>query len=171
MVVIPVYNMVVLPKSVFYIQLTQFIKGTGQQPVEGEKVIMLFAKEDQAWKELTSDSFMPLAVTGRVKNINVNSITVIDTLDRVRVESVDISADGQIALTVSAHPEINDIWSKVYEAIKNIERDNLEAFPEIVEDYFSWDEDFDGEVTDDWIEEYLEEMRCGINYPDELDSK
>ncbi len=109
MVVIPVYNMVVLPKSVFYIQLTQFIKGTGQQPVEGEKVIMLFAKEDQARKELTSDSFMPLAVTGRVKSVNVNSITVIDTLDRVRVESVDISADGQIALTVSAHPEINDI--------------------------------------------------------------
>ena len=68
-------------------------------------------------------------------------------------------------------PEINEIWSKVYEAIKDIERDNLEAFPEIVEDYFSWEDDFDGEVTDDLIEEYLDEMRCGINYPDELDSK
>ena len=109
MVVIPVYNMVVLPKSVFYIQLTQFIKGTGQQPVEGEKVIMLFAKEDQARKELTSDSFMPLAVTGRVKSVNVNSITVIDPLDRGRVESVDISADGQIALGKDAQVEI---WNR-----------------------------------------------------------
>ncbi len=68
-------------------------------------------------------------------------------------------------IRIDSDPNVDDIWRKAYEMIIDIERSNLEAFPEIVEDFFSWDEDFDGEVTDEWIEAYLDEMRSGINYP------
>ena len=72
-------------------------------------------------------------------------------------------------LRIDNDPAIDDIWRKAFQAAMDIERDNLEAFPEIVEDFFSWDDDFDGEVTDEWIDRYIDELRCGFNYPYELD--
>lgn len=66
--------------------------------------------------------------------------------------------------------EINDIYNKIYEKIRSTESDFLLANPEIVQDWLSWDDDFNPskEITGEDVENYLDELKIGINYPCEL---
>ena len=109
MTIIPVHNMTVLPRSVLYIQTGIFAKSVERPAEVGEKVVLLFTKEDDERAVLTNESFNPLAVTGIIRNTDLSGFVAIETLDRVGVDSVYVTAAHKIQLEVSPRPEIKDI--------------------------------------------------------------
>ena len=108
MFVIPVHKMVVLPHAVTYMRADDFAKSTGRSAEAGEKVILLLTKEDTDKRDLTDDSFQPLAVTGMIQSGIVNGFIGIKTIDRVGVDDAHVM-DGKISLSVSPRPETQDL--------------------------------------------------------------
>ena len=106
MTIIPVHNMTVLPRSVLYIQTGIFAKSVERPAEVGEKVVLLFTKEDDERAVLTNESFKPLAVTGIIRNADLSGFVAIETLDRVGIDSVYVTAAHKIQLEVSPRPEI-----------------------------------------------------------------
>lgn len=67
-------------------------------------------------------------------------------------------------------PDIDDIFDKVISAIIKQEKQELTLDPSLVIDALSWTDDFDPEagITEKQIDEYLNDLDIGINYPKEL---
>lgn len=66
--------------------------------------------------------------------------------------------------------DLSDLYERVYKEIILFEKDSLLADPSTVEDYLSWEPDYDEKkpVTEEQIDHYLDELVIGINYPEEL---
>ena len=108
MVIIPIYNVTVLPNAVTYLHTEAFQKSTGQAAAEGEKVILLPCKTDRS-SDLTGEDFYSLAVTGEIGAPDTNGFVEIRTRDRVRVDSAEIMPGGRIQLEVARFPETPDL--------------------------------------------------------------
>ena len=67
MIVIPVYNMILLPEITFYFKkdLFESLNLTGVEP--GEDVLFVMQKEEKERAELTADDFYPVGVSGVVE--------------------------------------------------------------------------------------------------------
>ncbi len=71
MLVMPVYDVLLLPDVTLYFQTQLFKKQTGGRDiVPDERVILVVQKEEKSREELGEDSFYPIGVTGYVSEIN-----------------------------------------------------------------------------------------------------
>ena len=109
MTIIPIYNITALPEAAVYLRRKDFTASAGREPEEGEKVILLYAKSEENRASLTEDRFQKLAVTGRIREEDLNGFVAIDTLDRVGVDELEATEDGKIRLSISARPEQDDL--------------------------------------------------------------
>ena len=70
MIVIPVYNVILAPKATIYMGLDQVQRSAGERIIlPGERVILIVAKENQNFADMTEDSFYPIAVSGSITEI------------------------------------------------------------------------------------------------------
>ena len=109
MIIIPVYNVLVVPNANIYFQTNIFKELTNKDPKLDEKVIFLIKKEDVPRSELTDNGFYPIGVTGTITEINPNGFVVIRSQNRVHIEESAVSSDSSIELTVSRQTEISDL--------------------------------------------------------------
>ena len=107
MYIIPIYNITVLPNAITYLNGNAFKKSTGQEAVEGDKVILLPTKSDKG-TEFTTDDFQTYAVTGEVGTPDTNGFVEIRTKYRVHVDDAEILPGGKIQLSLSRAPETED---------------------------------------------------------------
>ena len=86
MIVVPTYNMILSPDATLFYPLEPLRRcaGTGGVTV-GEKVILIVAKEQKAYSELTENDFYPIGVTGNITELNQQGYCVIRTQYRVNV--------------------------------------------------------------------------------------
>ncbi len=109
MLVIPVYNMLLLPEANLYFQLEELRKISGSKTIAlNEKTIVILAKEKLDLKSLTEDSFYPIGVVGYISDIREGFVTV-SLQYRINLENVFINPDHTIKLSISRRSEIEDL--------------------------------------------------------------
>ena len=110
MLVVPVYNMILVPEATMYFQKDQLTVNSGKKGVSlNEKVVLIPAKEKKHLKDLDENSFYPIGVVGSVTDLNENGFATVQTQHRVNIDEVWIDPDGTIGLSISKRPEINDL--------------------------------------------------------------
>ena len=111
MLVIPVYNMLLLPEANLYFQLDQLRKISGSRSITlNEKTIVILAKEKFDLSQIDEDSFYPIGVVGYVSALREGFVTI--TLQyRVNLENIFINPDRTIKLGISRrtlHRKLNE---------------------------------------------------------------
>ncbi|MCR4854969.1 MAG: endopeptidase La [Erysipelotrichaceae bacterium] len=109
MIVIPVYNMLLLPEANLYFQINELRKlSNSRSIVLNEKAIVIMAKEKIDPKQLNEESFYPIGVVGMISDIRNGFITV-SLQYRVDLENVFINPDQTIKLSISRRNDIQDL--------------------------------------------------------------
>ena len=109
MVVIPIYNLLLVPDANIYLKSDQYKALARRIPEVNDRVVLLSCKKEQSRKEMTEDSFYPIGVTGFVNEVNPEGYVVIRTTGRVNLDIIGINPDHSIELTVSRCTEIEDL--------------------------------------------------------------
>ena len=122
MLVVPVYNMILTPDATLFFPTEQVKKCSGGKGITvNEKVILIVAKDNENFHEMAPDSFYPVGVAGSITEINPEGYTVIKTLYRVNVASVEINPDHTIQLEISRRSDIEDLdEDTIKEKLKNL---------------------------------------------------
>ncbi len=129
MAVVPVYNILAVPGASIPLSLERFDKMIGRVPVSGERVTLIFMKEDKTREELTADDFYPIGVSGTVVEVGEQGVLVFRSNTRVDLKSVNIYPDHSIDLDVERRPDIEDLDEAVSaERLKQMKRHMLEAY-------------------------------------------
>ncbi len=125
MVVIPVYNVILAPKAKVFMGLDQVQRSAGERIIlPGERVIMIIAKENENFSDMTEHSFYPVAVSGSITEVNQQGYVAIRTEYRVDVESVTIHPNHTISLQITRRSDIEDLKADVEaEKIKNLKQE------------------------------------------------
>ncbi len=114
MIVLPLYNNFILPNANVYISNDEISDSNLAKMKEGEKVILIQAKQEVNPDELTEDSFYPIGVRGVVARSHFEGYSMVKTSNRIRIESLDVTTDYDIELTVSRRDDIEDIEEVEY---------------------------------------------------------
>ncbi|HAB93642.1 MAG TPA: endopeptidase La [Lachnospiraceae bacterium] len=109
MVVIPIYNLLLVPDANIYLKTDQYKTLARRIPEVNDRVVLLSCKKEQGRKDMTEDSFFPIGVTGFVNEVNPEGYVVIRTTGRVNLDMIGINPDHSIELTVSRCREIEDL--------------------------------------------------------------
>ena len=129
MAVVPVYNILAVPGASIPLSLERFDKMIGRVPVSGERVTLIFMKENKTREELAADDFYPIGVSGAVVEVGEQGVLVFRSNTRVNLRSVNIYPDHSIDLDVERRPDIEDLDEAVSaERLKQMKRHMLEAY-------------------------------------------
>ena len=132
MVVIPIYNLLLVPDANIYLKSDQYRHLARRYAEVNDRVVLLSCKKEQHRKDMTEDSFYPIGVTGFVNEVNPEGYVVIRTTGRVNLDIVGINPDHTIELTVSRCEEIEDLEDGYeqahFERLKANLRENWQGF-------------------------------------------
>lgn len=129
MAVVPVYNILAVPGASIPLSLERFDKMIGRVPVSGERVTLIFMREDKTREELTSEDFYPIGVSGTVVEVGEQGVLVFRSNVRVDLKAINIYPDHSIDLDVERRPDIEDLDEAVSaERLKQMKRHMLETY-------------------------------------------
>ena len=125
MIVVPVYNMILAPDASAYFGIEQIRRSAGEKGIAvGERVILIVAKENKGFREMTSEDFYPIGVSGSITEINNQGYVIVKTDYRVDIEHVEINYDHTIGLSISRREDIDDLSAAVEaEKLKNLKQE------------------------------------------------
>ena len=109
MTVFPIYNILAVPDTNLYIKLDTYQKVTGKAPAEGEKLVLLVAKEDLRREDFEADSFYPIGLRATIAEVNTNGFLLLRTEKRVNLDDVIVYRDHSIDLSLSRRPDLEDL--------------------------------------------------------------
>ena len=131
MAVVPVYNILAVPGANIPLSLERFEKMIGRVPVSGERVTLIFIKEEKSREELVSDDFYPIGVSGTVTEVGDQGVLVFRCNTRVDLKSINIYPDHSIDLDVERRQDIEDLDDAVSaKRLKHMKQLMLEAYGE-----------------------------------------
>ena len=132
MVVIPIYNLLMVPDANIYLKSDQYRHLARRYAEVNDRVVLISCKKEEHRKDMTEDSFYPIGVTGFVKEVNEEGYVEIRTVGRVHLDMIGINPDHTIELTVSRCEEIDDLEDGVeqahFEQLKKDLRENWQGF-------------------------------------------
>ena len=115
MLIVPVYNMIILPNASLHLPVDQIRKNTGANGITiNEKVVLIVAKATSS--DMEADNFYPIGVSGVIKAINPKGFAVIQMQHRVNIESIIVNEDHTIKLTLSQRSEGEDLDKETEQA-------------------------------------------------------
>ncbi|WP_314702427.1 endopeptidase La [Stomatobaculum longum] len=131
MAVVPVYNILAVPGANIPLSLERFEKMIGRVPVSGERVTLIFMKEEKSREELVSDDFYPIGVSGTVTEVGDQGVLVFRCNTRVDLKSINIYPDHSIDLDVERRQDVDDLDDAVSaKRLKHMKQLMLEAYGE-----------------------------------------
>ena len=132
MIVIPIYNLLMVPDANIYLKSDQYRHLARRYAEVNDRVVLISCKKEEHRKDMTEDSFYPIGVTGFVKEVNEEGYVEIRTMGRVHLDMIGINPDHTIELTVSRCEEIDDLEDGVeqahFEQLKKDLRENWQGF-------------------------------------------
>ena len=132
MVVIPIYNLLLVPDANIYLKSDQYRHLARRYAEVNDRVVLLSCKKEEHRKDMTEDSFYPIGVTGFVNEVNAEGYVVIRTTGSVNLDMIGINPDHTIELTVSRCEEIDDLEDGVeqahFERLKVNLKENWQGF-------------------------------------------
>lgn len=108
MIVIPIYDVVVIPHTTIYLNKDYYKRMTGVEPKSGAEVVFVFEKEETNYNALNESSFQPIGVAGEVIEPNVNDYVAIKTSERLNIKSVTLE-NHMIEVETTERPDIEDL--------------------------------------------------------------
>ena len=132
MVVIPIYNLLIVPDANIYLKEDQYRHLARRYAEVNDRVVLLSCKKEEHRKDMTEESFYPIGVTGFVNEVNSEGYVVIRTVGRVDLDMIGINPDHTIELTVSRRPDNEDLDENVakrhFEKLKENLKENWQGF-------------------------------------------
>lgn len=129
MAVVPVYNILAVPGANIPLSLERFEKMIGRVPVSGERVTLIFMKEDKNREELNAEDFYTIGVSGTVTEVGDQGVLVFRCNVRVDLKSINIYPDHSIDLDVERRADIEDLDDAVSaKRVKHMKRLMIEAY-------------------------------------------
>lgn len=108
MMILPVYNLTILPDVTFYFQ-NDYLKNLIQKtPDQGETVLFLILKKEQRPETLTMEDVYPIGVAGTVTETEENGSISVHTDSRIDIHEVS-EEDGQIKVTYTLRSDVEDM--------------------------------------------------------------
>ena len=108
MIIMPFYNIIVVPGVKFYFQGDYFRESAGRDTESGEEIVVLTLKEDKKKEDMTPEDFYPIGISGVVEDIDKDGNVGIRALNRVNIERVEVM-DGSIQVETSERPDTEDM--------------------------------------------------------------
>lgn len=110
MLVIPVYNMILVPEATLYFETAELKRISGNKPIEAnEKVILIPAKQNLERNQFREDSFYPIGMAGTIRQILPGGYSSVHLDYRVDLLDVFIDRDHNIRLSISRRNDIKDL--------------------------------------------------------------
>ena len=110
MIVVPVYNMILVPFATMYFQTEQLKKSAGEKEIAiNDKIVLIVAKEATSTADMKADSFYPIGVVGTLAELNRQGYAVVRTQYRVNLEDVSVNPDHTIQLSISRRNDTDDM--------------------------------------------------------------
>ena len=109
MSVLPIYHVIALPGAKLWLRQEFYRQQTGKTASVGDKVTVLFQKDQLSRSELTGDSFYNIGTAGSVSKTDSNGFITVDLNYRVNVEEVVVMPNGNISMTMSRKPDVLDL--------------------------------------------------------------
>ncbi|MCQ2558010.1 MAG: endopeptidase La [Oscillospiraceae bacterium] len=109
MTVIPVYNNLILPNAVVFLNRSEIGPRSAEDLEIGKRVILLSLRKPESFESLRESSFYPVGVSGVVCESHVEGMLAVRTSGRVDVESVHVMPDLSIQLTAVPRSDIDDL--------------------------------------------------------------
>ena len=129
MAVVPVYNILAVPGANIPLSLERFEKMIGRVPVSGERLTLIFMKEEKGREELRAEDFYPIGVSGTVTEVGDQGVLVFRCNVRVDLKSINIYPDHSIDLDVERRADIEDLDDAVSaKRVKHMKRLMIEAY-------------------------------------------
>jgi len=108
MIIIPYYNIVIVPEINLYFAGEYFKKVTQEKGEQGQNVVFLMLKEDKTREDMRPDDFYPIGITGTIEAVDKEGNVKIKTGSRVNMDSIDV-VDGKIEVTLSKRQDVEDM--------------------------------------------------------------
>ena len=109
MTILPLYNKLLVPNTTVYLKREVYRLLAGNDPIQGERVLMLVEKQKQSWDEVGDDSFYPIGLNGTVSDTTNSEFVIISAGERINLESVHVIGRYNIELNVSRRAEVKDL--------------------------------------------------------------
>lgn len=108
MIVLPIYDMLLLPGVVFYFRKEVLSSMPVKEFPDGEDVLFLIQKVDKKKSELTPQDFFPKGLVGKVENVDDEGNVSIRVINRVEFSDIEGDA-GEFSATASICPVVEDL--------------------------------------------------------------
>lgn len=122
MIVVPFYNIIIVPNVTFYFSGEYFSEHVKKNAAEGEEVVFLMLKEDKKRSDITAKDFYRIGIAGKVEGIDKDGNIGIYATERLNVRNIRMK-QGEIKVTVEERPDIEDLSDEEqaarYENVKN----------------------------------------------------
>ena len=116
--------MILAPDANIYFNINQVRRNAGDKGLAvGERVVLIVARDNESYRNLTQESFYPIGISGEIKEINGQGYVVIHTSYRVDVDNIEIGTDDAIRLTMTRRNDIDDMS-------RNVEKEKLDGMLE-----------------------------------------
>lgn len=108
MIVLPIYDMLLLPGVIFYFKKDVLSFMPVKEFKEDDDVLFLVQKTDKKKTELTPEDFYDRGLAGKIENVDDEGNVSIRVTDRVAVEDIE-GRDGIFTADASICPVIDDL--------------------------------------------------------------
>ncbi|MDD7409517.1 MAG: endopeptidase La [Anaerovoracaceae bacterium] len=109
MAVLPLYKMIVLPDSTMMLRTDLYQTLVGRDPVRGEKVSVIIAKEETKFGDLSQDKIYPIGVTGFIEETGDQGFVKIEFSSRILINHMYMEPENQIVLETTPLEDVQDM--------------------------------------------------------------
>ncbi|MGI6070317.1 MAG: endopeptidase La [Blautia sp.] len=108
MIIVPIYDIVLLPGVTFYFKKDMFEKQNISSLQAGDDILFLMLRQDREREEMTAEDFYPIGVSGTVENIDDEGSVRVKAKERVEFTDIEVTAE-ELSVTAAIRPEVEDI--------------------------------------------------------------
>lgn len=127
MLVLPVYDLLLLPGVTFYFKKDILDRMQVEKVEKGEEILFLIQKSEKRREDLTVDDFQNKGLAGTVENIDDDGNLSIRIHDRVEISDVELQ-NGEFMADAAICSECTDLPEEEEKAIYKETKDSLVQF-------------------------------------------
>ena len=90
MIMIPAYDLLVLPGTRIYFKKEYFRELAQKEPEQGDDIIFILLKQQKERREITEEDIYPVGVTGIVEDVEREDAIGVRTISRITLNQVDV---------------------------------------------------------------------------------
>jgi ATP-dependent Lon protease len=121
MLIIPVYNIILVPGVTYYFQKDYFKELTGRENFKkGDEIAFLMIKEDKETEKLNEEDIYPIGLLAEIEEISKEEIVSVSSKNRINIENIKITRSGKISFDHTIREEIDDLEEEVNRRLEDV---------------------------------------------------